>query len=356
MNASIAVESLATVVRSSSRAVILFELESLRIVAMSDSAALGLGLAPSVAQTTNIRQFTKADDAGFRALELLRSGGIGAYTALWSAPTDVEHEPAKLWVRAIEIDGRPSHAIAAPIAARSDTGETLRAIADIAAAVGIIDHLGRIRHVSADITPVLGYAQAELVDVKPEDLAHPSDTKAVRDAFDRARVLDTDTDVVVRLRNKAGEWQAISLTVSPPDREMQSFRFAALPATPIVFDGVATQSNRVAELERHLLRIAGEVEATGLLRPAGRIDEERFPELKELTTRQHQILSMLLRGDRVPAIADALYLSPSTVRNYLSTIYRKAGVHSQTELIAKLRADSPAPTSSETAPPTLTRT
>jgi DNA-binding CsgD family transcriptional regulator len=31
-----------------------------------------------------------------------------------------------------------------------------------------------------------------------------------------------------------------------------------------------------------------------------------------------------------------MYLSPSTVRNHLSTIFRKLGVHSQAELIDRL--------------------
>jgi PAS domain S-box-containing protein len=348
MNASMAVENLAGAVRSTSRTVVLFELDSLRVVAMSDSAAVLLGIEPTSAQPASIRQFTKTDDAGFRALELLRSGGMTAYTALWSAPNSDERRPEKVWVRAVDIVGPHSHAVATPIGPPADAGESLRAIADIAAAVGIRDRLGQIRQVSTDITPILGYTQSELVGVKPEDLAHPSDAKAVRNAFEQAKSLDTDVDVVVRLRNKAGEWQAISLTVSPPDRELQSFRFAALPAIPIAFDGEATRSDRVAELERHLVRIAREVEAAGLLRPAGPIDEDRFPELKELTSRQFQILSMLLRGERVSAIADAMYLSASTVRNHLSAIYRKAGVHSQAELIAKLHALPPTSTNSAT--------
>ena len=40
---------------------------------------------------------------------------------------------------------------------------------------------------------------------------------------------------------------------------------------------------------------------------------------------------------RVPDIARATFVSQSTVRNQLGTIYRKLGVHSQTELLALLR-------------------
>ena len=43
-----------------------------------------------------------------------------------------------------------------------------------------------------------------------------------------------------------------------------------------------------------------------------------------------------LRGERVPTIARDLFLSQSTVRNHLSAIYRRVGVHSQAELVARL--------------------
>jgi DNA-binding CsgD family transcriptional regulator len=42
-------------------------------------------------------------------------------------------------------------------------------------------------------------------------------------------------------------------------------------------------------------------------------------------------------GDRVPAIADALFLSQNTVRNQLSSVYRKLGVRSQQEVVDLFR-------------------
>jgi DNA-binding CsgD family transcriptional regulator len=56
----------------------------------------------------------------------------------------------------------------------------------------------------------------------------------------------------------------------------------------------------------------------------------------DLSERQRYILTRLLRGERAPAIAKTLYLSPSTVRNHLSAIYRKFGVKSHAELIDAL--------------------
>jgi DNA-binding NarL/FixJ family response regulator len=64
-------------------------------------------------------------------------------------------------------------------------------------------------------------------------------------------------------------------------------------------------------------------------------DPRETSALDDLSSRQWQILVRLLRGERVPTIARAMNLSPSTVRNHLSTIYKRVGVHSQAELIEK---------------------
>jgi DNA-binding NarL/FixJ family response regulator len=67
-------------------------------------------------------------------------------------------------------------------------------------------------------------------------------------------------------------------------------------------------------------------------------DPETLPALRDLTSRQWEIITRLLRGERVPTIASHMYLSQSTVRNHLASIFRKVGVHSQPELLEYLRA------------------
>jgi DNA-binding NarL/FixJ family response regulator len=64
---------------------------------------------------------------------------------------------------------------------------------------------------------------------------------------------------------------------------------------------------------------------------------QEHPELGDLSTRQWEILSRLVVGERVPTIASELFISPSTVRNHLSMIFQRFGVHSQAELLGKLR-------------------
>jgi DNA-binding CsgD family transcriptional regulator len=99
----------------------------------------------------------------------------------------------------------------------------------------------------------------------------------------------------------------------------------------------AAKLDRVAQLEHRLWRIASEVQASGIFDSLGAFpDPERFPQMNSLSTRQWEVLSRLLRGERVPAIAEALFVSPSTIRNNLSDIFRIFDVHSQSELLSLL--------------------
>jgi two-component system response regulator DesR len=50
-----------------------------------------------------------------------------------------------------------------------------------------------------------------------------------------------------------------------------------------------------------------------------------------LTERERDVLRLAKRGLPNPQIAQALHLSPGTVRNHFSAIYRKLGVHSRYE-------------------------
>ena len=95
---------------------------------------------------------------------------------------------------------------------------------------------------------------------------------------------------------------------------------------------------RVVELEQRLRRIAREIEAAGVVSRLGRLpDAETLPGLEDLTSRQWEVATRLARGERVSEIARGMYLSPSTVRNHLASLFRKVGVHSQSEFLDLLR-------------------
>ena len=78
---------------------------------------------------------------------------------------------------------------------------------------------------------------------------------------------------------------------------------------------------------------AGERPADGAL-PAGDAAEAGLAE--QLTVREAQILALLTERLRDKEIADRLSISAQTVNFHLKNVYRKLGVSSRREAIAKL--------------------
>jgi len=56
--------------------------------------------------------------------------------------------------------------------------------------------------------------------------------------------------------------------------------------------------------------------------------------LKQLTPREIQILRLLGKQASNQEIADALYISLSTTKSHLRSIYRKLGIHGRSEAIS----------------------
>jgi DNA-binding NarL/FixJ family response regulator len=61
------------------------------------------------------------------------------------------------------------------------------------------------------------------------------------------------------------------------------------------------------------------------------------PVLAELTDREREVLELLAAGHPNAAIAQQLFLSPKTVRNYVSSIFAKLQVTSRGEAIVRAR-------------------
>ena len=57
----------------------------------------------------------------------------------------------------------------------------------------------------------------------------------------------------------------------------------------------------------------------------------------ELTGREKEICSLMVEGLTNKQIADRLYISEGTVKNYISNIYDKTGIHDRVKLIVELK-------------------
>lgn len=61
------------------------------------------------------------------------------------------------------------------------------------------------------------------------------------------------------------------------------------------------------------------------------------PPLEAMSRREHEALSLICAGRNNAQIAAALYISEKTVRNHISSLYRKLGVRSRTEAMVRAR-------------------
>ena len=59
--------------------------------------------------------------------------------------------------------------------------------------------------------------------------------------------------------------------------------------------------------------------------------------LDVLTDREKEICTMLAEGLTNKQIAEALYISEGTVKNYISSIYDKTGIHDRAKLIVTIK-------------------
>jgi DNA-binding CsgD family transcriptional regulator/PAS domain-containing protein len=246
--------------------------------------------------------------------------------------------PVRVWSRAVEMDQR-----LAAVSLYVPKGELGRLGRDPAApwrdlapvAIGTADVEWRIDAVTNDLRDIIGTAAPDCVGATLLDLVHPDDAAHLLDRRDADHPVPR-SHCHVRFRHRDGRWTDVCVLVAPLTRAgpgRVAFALLGMPHPP-----AGTMADRVAELELRLRHIATEVRATGLLDGLGAMPATSdHPQLSELSSRQWEIVSRLTRGDRVPTIARELFISQSTVRNHLASIYARFDVHSQAELLEVLR-------------------
>lgn len=62
--------------------------------------------------------------------------------------------------------------------------------------------------------------------------------------------------------------------------------------------------------------------------------------MTQLTPREYEVLRHVARGETNLEIAEALHLSPNTVKSYLQTTLQKLGARNRVEAIARARSAS----------------
>lgn len=222
--------------------------------------------------------------------------------------------------------------------------------------IGLLDPALQIAEVSQGVGGALGYHRGEVVGQPAVSFVHRDDAHVLLTAIARALAERAGVGAELRVRDRDGRWMPMHAMFVPLETDELRIGYSLMPASlpfhgPELDTGTAAAGGggedagrgnrgRLQDLEHRLRRIAGEVASAGLVLGEGGGGEvsRHLPELADLPPRQWEVLDRLARGERVPGIARALFLSQSTVRNHLTAIYRRFDVNSQEELLTLLRA------------------
>jgi DNA-binding CsgD family transcriptional regulator len=203
----------------------------------------------------------------------------------------------------------------------------------------LVDAEWRITHLSATADELFGRNPDNVIGESVLTYVHDNDVPELLVTLGNSADTSHSATMPVRWRCANDQWVFCKLTVSPlSNSQLPAFAFvmSALPG-----EAPADQA-RLPEMEMRLRRIAREVQAAeGDSRMAQKSGRRSTDNLGDLTPREWEVVGLLLAGERVPSIARSLFLSQSTVRNHLSSVFRKTGMHSQGELLRRLRPTPP---------------
>jgi DNA-binding CsgD family transcriptional regulator len=272
-------------------------------------------------------------------LDLVASGridGFDAHLASPVTPNDPVTGPGgelRVWVRGVTPEAGQIRLAVLLVTEGGDIESSIRLpIARPAHMVaGATDAEWVVLWVTREIKEVLAYNRAEFVGLPLLAIAHPDTAGDLVVSLTHAVAGDGSTVLQARLRRGDGDYATHQLVLCPRLGEEPGVTFLVLPEAT---DG----PDPAGALQQRVWRMAADAHAAALARDGAAA-------LAELSSRQWEIVTRLQRGERVPSIADTLYLSQSTVRNHLLAVFRKFGVHSQADLLTRLRPKTDVPSS-----------
>jgi DNA-binding CsgD family transcriptional regulator len=203
------------------------------------------------------------------------------------------------------------------------------------AVVGSADAALLIERISSDAEDLFNVAVSDLFGTSLLSLVAQDDEPALLLAFSEASASQTGITLHVRVRNGAqGPALSCDVIILPLQPGPScAFIFLPIPEGPSA-DPVS------GALSAILLRLGRGAEVAQFARAVVRmLSERKVPGVDRLTTRELEILTRLLQGDRAPAIAQQLFVSQSTVRNHLASVFAKLGVTSQQQLLNLFRPE-----------------
>jgi PAS domain S-box-containing protein len=330
-------DHLPALVRASALPVWLLDLDNHRVVEVSDAVASLLGGRREQLVRRHVTDFLADQTSARSRLNLLATAQLDSYCVQDVTYRRVDgselQADACLTACADDVPRRLAVGVLLPVEKRPPAGLGRTTSPDVVV-LGTVDGAWNIDRISGDVARLLGHPAASVVGRPLSELVQPEDWPSLLLAIGHALHAQGATTTRLRMRQADGEPQLCRVLVTALAGGVPGLAFSFAPAdrlTPSVAD-------RAWELEGHLRRIAREVAASGLL--AGLIETPTaadVPAMATLSTRELEIVSGLLAGERVAMIAERMFLSQSTVRNHLTSVYRKLGIRTQQELLRLLR-------------------
>jgi DNA-binding CsgD family transcriptional regulator len=314
---------------------LVLEVPSEVIVAASPSAAHLLAPEDSLVVGHRFGEFTT--DSPVTGVDVFVGGRVNGFeTARSLRRSDHSDVDVRMWVRSFASQPTSQYVLVVMVADVRTHTRVRSAVWD-------------------DPPPVLGMANAGLMIERISADAEEMFARPVTDILGislLALVAATDVaDLLVALSEVAAKQVGVTLSLSVqmdevgPGTGCEVLILPLQPAPSCAFIFVphsgdtSRVDNSMAEVLSRLGRGAEIAHmARNVLTATG---DARVPGVERLSTRELQIVTMLLEGTRAPAIAHRLYLSQSTIRNHLAAAFAKLGVASQQELLDLFRSPPP---------------
>ncbi len=307
---------------------LIVELPSERIVAVSQAARDLFAADGEDLIGLNLESLTA--DAPTDALDLLVAGRLNGYELTRQVRlNDGSVVPLQTWVRTIGEDVPPRHALYVFVTERravESLGSPLSE--DFNALIGTLDVSLRIDRVRSDVDTISAGAPPELVGQSIFEIVHPDDLAGLMWALAQSTSTGKGVALHVHINRATGKKQLCQMLLLPT-APFPSFAFSLVSAERV-------ETSLESDFEAPF-GVRG-TDVFGASRDLASLSEAQVPGISELSSRELDVLTRLLAGHRVPAIAGALFISQSTVRNHLSSIFKKLRVDSQQELINLLIA------------------
>jgi DNA-binding CsgD family transcriptional regulator/PAS domain-containing protein len=320
------------IVSRSHAPVMVLHVPSFVITAASPGAQVLLGPLAEPLVGHSLMDYTEGAPSG--AMPLLAAGRITGYETQHVLKRTGERR--RLWISALPHFGH-TQAVIAVMLKEDAIGRVLvpwKGDDASAAVIGSTDARLMVDRVNSEVSESLGYRAEEVIGNSFLALMVQEDVAGVLLAL--AQTSEHKEGVTLRVGALRADLSSVTCQlVLLPLTPTPSCAFALLPEES---DGTAN-ARAVADLIKRLGRgIRGAMTWQAAVFSPLRPDVD----LRHLSSRELEIVTRLMGGDRVPSIAKQLFLSEGTIRNHLSSVFGKLGVRTQQELIELLRV-APAP-------------